>query len=74
MANSLEKPAIDLLPEIQTVKDRLRKIGCKMVLMSGSGSPVFAISQDKKILQKACQMFENDYEVELTKVLKGENK
>jgi len=74
MANSLEKPAIDLLPEIQTIKDKLRKIGCKMVLMSGSGSSVFAISQDKKILQKACQLLENDFEVELTKVLKGDMK
>lgn len=74
MANSLEKPAIDLLPEIQILKDKLRKIGCKMVLMSGSGSSVFAISQDKKILQKAYQSLENDYEVELTKVLKGDMK
>ncbi|MDR0934948.1 MAG: 4-(cytidine 5'-diphospho)-2-C-methyl-D-erythritol kinase [Erysipelotrichaceae bacterium] len=74
MSNALEKPAFDLLPEVRILKNELKSMGLKLVLMSGSGSAVFAMSKDKKILQKAYQKFENKYDVELTKVLKGENK
>jgi 4-diphosphocytidyl-2C-methyl-D-erythritol kinase len=74
MKNSLEKPAIELLPEIQNIKDELKSMGLQIVMMSGSGSAVFAMHKDKKVLQKACKTLKKKYEVELTRICKGENK
>lgn len=68
--NSLEEPAISLLPEIQIVKDKLMSYGLKIVLMSGSGSCVFALSQNKAILNKIASELEDTYLVEVTKVKK----
>lgn len=70
MHNSLEAAAISMLPEIQTIKDYLFNKGLKMVQMSGSGSTVFALSQDKKLLNKIGRELEDKYIVELTKILK----
>ena len=47
--NDLEKPAVDMFPEIQKIKDELLKSGCMGVLMSGSGSSVFGIYEDEII-------------------------
>lgn len=41
--NDLEKAVIPAYPEIQEVKNYLLKLGCKNVLMSGSGASVFGI-------------------------------
>ena len=68
--NSLEEPAISLLPEIQIVKDKIMSYGLKIVLMSGSGSCVFALSQNKAILNKIASELEDTYLVEVTKVKK----
>lgn len=40
--NDLETPAIQLMPEIRSWKERLRALGAPCVRMSGSGSTVFA--------------------------------
>ena len=50
--NVLEYPAINELPEIETIKTRLKNEGFKIVLMSGSGSSVFALSTNKKHIKK----------------------
>lgn len=50
--NDLEKPAIDMFPEIQEIKDTLINAGCKGVLMSGSGSAVFGIYEGEINLPK----------------------
>ncbi|MGH7884907.1 MAG: 4-(cytidine 5'-diphospho)-2-C-methyl-D-erythritol kinase [Thermodesulfobacteriota bacterium] len=42
LENDLEKPASKLYPEIQTFKEIFYSLGAKSVLMSGSGSSVFA--------------------------------
>ena len=70
--NALEKPALELLPEIQNIKDELKSLGCKLVLMSGSGSSVFAMSTDKKIIKEAFNKFidREEYDVEMCKVHK----
>ncbi len=65
--NDLEPVAISLVPDIQVVKDKLREQGLKIVLMTGSGSCVFALSSDKKLIKKAEKALENDYRVEVTK-------
>lgn len=68
--NSLEKPSITLVPEIQKVKDELKKAGFKMVLMSGSGSSVFALTTDHKLANAKYREFEKKgYEVYLTRTL-----
>lgn len=71
MFNGLEKTSIRMVPEIQVVKDRLRKEGFKLVLMSGSGSCVFALTEDLKFAAKVQRLLEKDgYQVRLTKTLK----
>ena len=68
--NSLEEPAEILLPEIKIIKNELKELGLRLVLMSGSGSAIFALSRDKKILKQDMKALEDRYVVELTKILK----
>ena len=70
MGNSLEDAAISLVPEIKQIKDAMFAAGLKLVLMSGSGSTVFALSTDISLLKKVAKSFENKYVVELTKIRK----
>lgn len=68
--NSLEKASISMVPEIQKVKDELKAAGFKLVLMSGSGSSVYALTTNKKFAQAKYHEFERKgYEVYLTKTL-----
>lgn len=48
--NSLEYSAFRLVPQIQELKQDLETRGFDMVLMSGSGSSVFAITNDQTII------------------------
>ena len=70
MGNALQTPAISLVPQIQTIIDELRVCGLKIVQQTGSGSAVFALSTDKKLLQRVLKQFDNKYQVELARVLK----
>ncbi len=70
VGNSLETPSNLLLPEIGKIKDLLKSYGLKIVSMTGSGSAVFALSQDTKLLKKIKKDLEDTYMVILTKVLK----
>lgn len=70
IVNSLEKPAIELLPEIDKIKGLLRGYGVKIVGMTGSGSAVFALSQNKKLLKQIEKELEDKYVTVLTKILK----
>ena len=47
LQNDLERSAFSLCPEIQTVKERLRKAGAIGSLMSGSGSSVFGVFENE---------------------------
>ena len=68
--NVLEEPAIKVVPEIANIKDELKQLGLKIVLMSGSGSSVFALSTDKALIKKCTKALENRYNVIVTKVIK----
>ena len=70
MGNALQAPAITLVPQIQTIIDELHDCGLKIIQQTGSGSAVFALSTDKKLLKKVLKQFENKYQVELARVLK----
>lgn len=68
--NGLEKASISLVPEIQKVKDTLKAMGFKLVLMSGSGSSVFALTTDHKFaFLKYHELERKGYEVYLTRTL-----
>lgn len=68
--NVLENPSIKLVPEIQTIKDELKGLGFDIVMMTGSGSAVFALSTDKNLVKSSARKLENKYNVIVTKVLK----
>ncbi len=68
--NALQPVATSMIPGIQAIIDTLHEEGLKIVQLSGSGSSVFALSQDKKLLQNIAKKLENDFRVELTKVRK----
>ena len=70
ICNSLEEAAISLVPEIQVIKQKLLFAGLKIVQMTGSGSAVFALSTDKKLIKSVAKTLENQYLVEVTKVIK----
>ena len=68
--NALEQPAISIVPEIQVIKNKLYAAGLKIVQMTGSGSAVFALSTDKKLIKNAARVLEDQYLVEETKVIR----
>ena len=70
ISNALQEPAIELVPVIQSIIDELHKNGLKMVLVTGSGSAVFALSTNKKQLKEVFKKLDDRYEVELAKVIK----
>jgi 4-diphosphocytidyl-2C-methyl-D-erythritol kinase len=70
ISNALQAAAISVVPEIQTIIDLLKGYGLKIVQLTGSGSAVFALSTDKKLLKKVFKELENRYQVELARVLK----
>lgn len=68
--NSLQEAAIKLLPEIQNIISLLKNDGFKVVLMSGAGSCVFALSEDLEKAKKAEKKYTQlGYCVELTRFL-----
>lgn len=69
IANSLEYSACQLVPEIAEIKKELQRMGLPVVLMSGSGSSVFALTRDKNQLATAyTSMLQKGYFVCKTKV------
>lgn len=70
VGNALEEPALTYVPEIKEIEEKLKAFGLKIVLMSGSGSSVFALSTDKKLINKAFKEIEGNYTVIKTKVIK----
>ena len=70
LGNSLEQPSLELNNEIAVVKNLLLEKGCKNVLMSGSGSSVFAISENYEEIKNAYENVKNSsYYTRLTKTL-----
>ena len=70
ISNSLEEPAITLVPSIRPIIDELHSNGVKIAQVTGSGSSVFALSTDKNLLKRMYKKFEDRYQVELAKVMK----
>ena len=70
IGNSLEEAATSLVPEIKQIKQTLLDRGLKIVLMSGSGSTVFALSTDLKLLKSLRKELDDHYFVEICKIKK----
>ena len=70
LGNSLLRPACDYNPEIEPLITLLKANGLKIVTMTGSGSAVFAMSTDKKLIKQVAKKLDKDYWVEVTKILK----
>lgn len=69
--NVLEESSLELVPQIKTIKDEMIEQGLKIVSMTGSGSAVFALTTNKKLLKTATKYFEKKYDtVIVTRVLK----
>jgi len=70
MINGLQPAAVKLLPEIEEIIEKLRAEGLNLIMMSGSGSTVFALNDNFKKLEKISRKFEDDYDVFLTTTTK----
>ena len=53
LGNVLESVSCAEYPELETIKDRMRELGAKNALMSGSGPTLFCIFDDRDAAQKA---------------------
>jgi 4-diphosphocytidyl-2-C-methyl-D-erythritol kinase len=53
LRNDLETPAIDLMPVVAVIRQRLRDVGARGVLMSGSGPSVFGIFEQEEEARQA---------------------
>jgi len=60
MVNVLSVPAIQALPLIGDILSQMAKMNLPLSGMSGSGSACFALSKDKKLLERAAHVFENE--------------
>lgn len=70
VGNDLEESATTLLPEINDIKQMMKDSGFKVVLMSGSGSSVFAIYNLKEKVNAIERKFiKLGYDVIITKTL-----
>lgn len=71
MFNSLEEVATKMCPEIKDVREMLQKDGFNSVVMTGSGSCVYALTRDyNHAFTKYLKYERKGYEVILTRTLK----
>lgn len=60
LINVLSYPAIQALPKIQELLDRMKDLSLPLSGMSGTGSACFALSRDKKHLEHCYNIFERE--------------
>lgn len=61
LGNSLEQPAMALVPEIKRIKEELMALGFDGALMSGSGSCVFGLTKDADVFYRGFQEMKKKY-------------
>lgn len=59
--NSLEQITIRLYPQVRRIKENLRHLGLKSILMSGSGPAVFSIVSSRKEAVSVCRQLETEH-------------
>lgn len=60
LVNDLEGPALNLMPALFRVRERMLEEGCLNVLLCGSGSAVFGICPDAHTAERAAAILTND--------------
>lgn len=69
VGNSLESSAFVLVPQVKILKEELITYGFDGVLMSGSGSTLFALTKNETLLKEGYHHFKERYAfVEMTKI------
>ena len=61
LENNLEKTTFELFPQVRMIKKKMRKMGFKLVLMSGSGSAVYGVQDSGANTGKALHELEKDF-------------
>ncbi|MDD8049680.1 MAG: 4-(cytidine 5'-diphospho)-2-C-methyl-D-erythritol kinase [Thomasclavelia sp.] len=75
LANTLEQPSIEMVPDIEIIKKKMLDLGFDGALMSGSGSCVFGITRNEKILDEGHKYFKEHYRtVRKCEIFNNENK
>ncbi|MBE6132446.1 MAG: 4-(cytidine 5'-diphospho)-2-C-methyl-D-erythritol kinase [Erysipelotrichaceae bacterium] len=70
LGNQLEKAAIEIYPELVRIKQSMENEGLKPSMMTGSGSTLFYISNNLKLMRKAyTTLKEKGFNVVLTKTI-----
>lgn len=59
--NTLEYSAFQMVPELKQLKKELYELGFPFVLMSGSGSTMFALSEDEELLKHSAFVMKERY-------------
>ena len=71
LGNSIEKASLKLVRDIRNVKRDLEAYGFDGVLMSGSGSTVFGLTRNQRVLHEAADLMRRrGYFVRITKIKK----
>ncbi len=61
LENNLEKTTFELFPEVRMIKKKMRTMGFKLVLMSGSGSAVFGVQDIGADTGRVLPGLQNDF-------------
>lgn len=73
LGNSLEYSAFQIVPKLRKIKQDLKDMGFDGVLMSGSGSTIFALTRNEKLISQACEQWKDKYSfVVATKVYQAQ--
>jgi len=65
--NFMESTTFILEPKVKELKDEIQELGVKGVLMSGSGSTIFVVCRNKKVLKDIATQINRDYLAIMTK-------
>lgn len=72
--NALEQPAFRLLPIVKEIKNELKVMGLDKVMMSGSGSVVYALSDNHHLLTHVAAKMEKKGHLVILTATKGPKK
>ena len=61
LGNTLEEPSLEMVKDIESIKEDMMNFGFDGALMSGSGSSVFGMTQDQNLIDKVLPYFKKKY-------------
>jgi len=69
LSNDLEEIIFALYSRLRKIKRLIQSQGCELSLVSGSGSAVFGLFEDRKAAKAACQELKRHYTTYLVKTI-----